>query len=341
MAKNTTEPPSIHLALSLIIQGIAAVAKTREVKVTEGSSYKFRGVEDVMNALHPIFSDKGVTLIPVEQTISFDRFEVPGKYGPKVTFSASVVAGYSLTASDGSSVPCKGAGFALDYGDKALPKAQSMALKNMLCHMFLIPTRDVADADNENFVFDAAGAASPGNQYEGKTLAELEKMRDDAIANAQVPSKELLGAISDAKHAGQEADAALGPQKTTVTKPAATKVTKPVVKATPAAQTPAPTEVKEEPAPGGDPGFDDEPEKPADKAPDIYEHVITAIKHPKYKDKKFGALSKEDLIYMRDEWAYKQRAKIDADPAKAKERDILKTILGAMKETWDHEKGGG
>jgi ERF superfamily len=331
MAKNTTtEALNIHLALALIIAEIEAVPKAREMKGGEGGpQYKFRGVEDVVNALHPIFASKGVVLVPGAQTTAFERFEVTGKYGTKTTYSASVVCKYELCAADGSSKTGEGAGFALDQGDKALPKAQSMALKNFLTTMFLIPTRDIGNAD-DHFTFDAAAAAGPGAEYEGKTQAELEALRDKLMAGGEMPPKELLGRISVMK--AEEADAAAALDKPK--KEAAPKTEKPAAKKEPAKAAPPPP--KEEPAPGAEPdefapAEDDIPMKHT-----ALDHVLS-IEHSKYKDKSLGSFDKAQLIDLRNKWANnpKYDAAIKAKPAAVKDREML---LAAIAEWEEMEK---
>lgn len=237
---------------------------------------------------------------------------------------------YNFTAADGSSVASKVVGEAFDFGDKATNKAMSAAHKYLLLQTFLIPTHDIADADQNDYSFDADAAArkQPGAEYDGKTVEQLEALRNGIMGAGDMPPKELLGKIAELK-----ADAQEKPTEPTPTKPAEKAATKaPAAKKKEAAPvTPPPAE--EEAAPGGaEDDFMAGAEAPtkADLKPSVLGHKLTSITHSKYKDKALQEFSYEDLIELRDKWAVnpKFQVKINADPAAVKDKEMLLIAIG-------------
>ena len=128
---------------------IGPVSKDQK-NVAQG--FKFRGIDQFVNALHPALVKNGVFMAP--RVVKFDQElrEVTrgsGKVG--VDKHVSITMEYDFFAEDGSKVtigpiPAEG----LDSGDKATNKALSAALKYALIQTFSIPTEDMAEADKES-----------------------------------------------------------------------------------------------------------------------------------------------------------------------------------------------
>lgn len=338
MSKNTT-PTNISIALIAIMQAVQAIPKDSK---NEAQGFRFRGIEACLNHLHPIFAQHGVVCLPMAESIQLRDF-VNAK-GNKV-FAACVTVTFMFTSADGSQLPAKTIGEAYDSGDKAVAKAFSMAFKTMLTQTFLIPTADIADADSGTFSFDAAAAImGPGAAYEGKTLTELETLRSELMTAGQMPPKELLGKIAGLRADEQDAAAELDkkPKETPKApeKPAPAKKEPAATKAPAKAATPPPA-AEEDPAPGAEPDeFADEQPAPP-KKPDIFEYVVKSIANPKYKDKKLGELSREDIEKMRDGWMKPNAEKIALDPAKSADRDALLAALKILEPQWAKQDAAG
>jgi len=112
--------------------------------------YKFRGIDDMINALYPCLVKHEVFMTP--KVVKEDREvrEVHRSNG-KVGYDKHVhlQVEYTFHAVDGSSItigPITSEG--LDSGDKATNKALSAALKYALIQTFAIPTEDMEEADN-------------------------------------------------------------------------------------------------------------------------------------------------------------------------------------------------
>lgn len=113
--------------------------------------YKFRGIDQFVNALHPALVKHGVVMVPevlerVEQIKEVTRSN--GNSG--VDKHVSLKVKYTFWAEDGSNVSTVMVGEGVDSGDKATNKALSASLKYALIQTFSVPTEDMAEADLES-----------------------------------------------------------------------------------------------------------------------------------------------------------------------------------------------
>jgi hypothetical protein len=131
----------IYKNIIAIMADIEAIAKNKK---NQQQGYSFRGIDDMYNALHPLFSKHGVFIS--SEIVSSSREERQTAKGGMLLFSIVNVK-FTFFAEDSSSVSSTLQGEAMDSGDKATNKAISAALKYALMQMFLIPTEDLDDAD--------------------------------------------------------------------------------------------------------------------------------------------------------------------------------------------------
>lgn len=132
---------SIHKALAEINKGIKAISKDRK---NQQQGFNFRGIDDVMNELHTLFSVNEVFILQTIQEVNVT--ERTTSRGTAMIY-VSVKVTYHFTHSDGSQADVTVYGEAMDTGDKATTKAMSIALKYALLQMFLIPTEEDKDPD--------------------------------------------------------------------------------------------------------------------------------------------------------------------------------------------------
>ena len=130
----------IYSAIASIMQNIGAIGKEQEAKKANGERlYKFRGIDAVLNALHPLFVEYKLFSIPVVKNVDIATI---GN-----TKRAVVNVDYVFTsAEDGSSITVSMTGEGMDSGDKAVNKALSAAYKYACFQLFCIPT----EGDNEH-----------------------------------------------------------------------------------------------------------------------------------------------------------------------------------------------
>lgn len=111
----------------------------------QAQGYKFRGIDDVYNALAGPMSRNGLVVLP-----RITEREVIEKLNAKGTalFYVTVKAEFDFVAAeDGSFHTVATYGEAMDSGDKATNKAMSAAFKYACMQAFCIPTEGDNDAD--------------------------------------------------------------------------------------------------------------------------------------------------------------------------------------------------
>ena len=137
----------IYKKMSDVMKSIGAIGKTQ---TNSSQGYKFRGIDNMINALYPALCKHDVVMIPECAGENHDTKDVTrgnGKQG--VDKTVHLFMKYHFVAEDGSRVtvgpiPSEG----LDSGDKATNKALSAALKYALIQTFCIPTEDMEDGDS-------------------------------------------------------------------------------------------------------------------------------------------------------------------------------------------------
>ncbi|OPH36262.1 MULTISPECIES: ERF family protein [Moraxella] len=126
----------------------AELAKTGIAKDKQAGSgnygYKFRGIDDVYNALSPLLAKHHLIVMPryAERVVT----EKQGKNG--ILFYVSIRGEFDfISAVDGSKYTATTFGEAMDSGDKATNKAMSIAYKYACFQVFAIPTEGDNDPD--------------------------------------------------------------------------------------------------------------------------------------------------------------------------------------------------
>lgn len=139
----------IFKKMSDVMKQVKAVGKDQKNTV---QNFKFRGIDQFINALYPALTANGVFMTPRVVSATNETREVERSNGKKgVDRTVNLLVEYDFYAEDGSKVtvgPIAAEG--LDSGDKATNKAMSGALKYALIQTFSIPTEDLADQDQES-----------------------------------------------------------------------------------------------------------------------------------------------------------------------------------------------
>jgi len=118
------------------------ISKARK---NDQQGYKFRGIDDVYNALSPIMSKHGLVILP--RILNRQITERQSAKGTAI-FYVTVEAEFDFVSShDGSKHTVKTFGEAMDTADKATNKAMSAAYKYAAFQTFCIPTEGDNDAD--------------------------------------------------------------------------------------------------------------------------------------------------------------------------------------------------
>lgn len=145
-------PPSIVTLLSRASADVGAVRKDRTAPGNIGG-FQFRGVDAVVNAVHPVLARLGVVLLP--EVLEVTRESVPTRAG-NTMMNVTVRTRFTFYGPRGDSLSVTTMGEAADAGDKATTKAQSVALRVALLQALLLPT-DEPDPDEQGY--ERAGRA--------------------------------------------------------------------------------------------------------------------------------------------------------------------------------------
>ncbi|WP_277640040.1 ERF family protein [Bacteroides graminisolvens] len=135
--------PMIYTKIANILKETKAISKTEK---NQQQGFKFRGIDNVMNELHEMFSKNEVFILQEVQAFTTENRIT--KNGGTNTFTRATIK-FKYTTTDGSFVETTNVGEAMDSGDKGMNKAMSIALKYSLLQMFLIPTEEQKDPDAE------------------------------------------------------------------------------------------------------------------------------------------------------------------------------------------------
>lgn len=140
-AQTKIEAPANVYAKIAAITGI--LAQTGIAKNRTANFGKFRGIDDVYNALAPLLAEYRLTVMP--RMIARDSVERTSKSGSAL-FYVTVEAEFDfVSADDGSLHTVRTFGEAMDSSDKATNKAMSAAYKYAAFMTFCIPTEGEAD----------------------------------------------------------------------------------------------------------------------------------------------------------------------------------------------------
>lgn len=134
----------IYQQIPKVMADIEAIAKSRP---GPQGQYKFRGIDDVYNEVHSIFSKHKIFTTP--EVLDIQRSEKPTKSGGLSMYSVMRVK-FKFYAEDGSFVEVITAGEGMDSGDKASNKAMAVAHKYAIMQTFVIPTIDDKDPENDD-----------------------------------------------------------------------------------------------------------------------------------------------------------------------------------------------
>lgn len=139
------ENGQIYAAISAAMADISAIAKD---KYNQQQGFKFRGIDDVMNALKPILTKNKIFTVP--QVLEQTRESKVTTKGGELRYSLLKIAVRFYTT-DGSFVEAVTLGEGMDSGDKASNKAMAIAYKYALFQVFCIPTEETTDPDSESY----------------------------------------------------------------------------------------------------------------------------------------------------------------------------------------------
>lgn len=160
----------IYKAISAVMEDVGAVGKNN---TNQMQKYKFRGIDDVMNALHPAMVKNHVFVTP--EVLEEKREERQTGKGGLLIYSVVKVK-YHFYTDDGSGVDAVVIGEAMDSGDKSMNKAMSAAFKYACFQTFCIPTEEMKDSEVDS------------SESIAKSEEQLNKEMVESVDQTQVPN---------------------------------------------------------------------------------------------------------------------------------------------------------
>ena len=136
---------NVYQCINRVQTALNKTGISKDRTAQQGASFKFRGIDDVYNAISPLLAESGLCILP--RMISRHCDERQSTAG-KALFYVTVEAEFDLvSAEDGTRHTIRTFGEAMDSGDKATNKAMSAAYKYACFQAFAIPTEGDNDPD--------------------------------------------------------------------------------------------------------------------------------------------------------------------------------------------------
>ena len=157
----------------------------KDKQVQSGGTYKYRGVDQVLNTLHPLFARHKVFAVPEVLELLFREHRTTQK-GGEVVYQALKVK-YTFYAEDGTNVSAVVVGEAMDSGDKASNKCMSIAYKYACFQILSIPTEETtADPDDDNQALASQNEQHGNKSAQTKWAQVNDLIKDTSIEMSQV-----------------------------------------------------------------------------------------------------------------------------------------------------------
>lgn len=170
----------------------AALSKTGIAKDKQAQGYKFRGIDDVYNAISPLLAEHGLCILPriTSRTVT----ERTNKNGTALFYVVVEAEFDFVCAEDGSKHTVKTYGEAMDVSDKATNKAMSAAYKYAAFQAFAIPTEGDNDADATTH--EVAAYERVTDQQAADLMALAEEVKADGSAFLKFLAKQAQVSVA-------------------------------------------------------------------------------------------------------------------------------------------------
>lgn len=190
--------------MALVMRDVEHVGKTGD---NREQHYKFRPVDEFMNALHmPLVRHEVVVTPKVLTRDSFERDRRRQGEIIGVTRVVELLVEYTFHSPDGTTLTTVTAGEGADVADKATNKAMAGALKYAIMQTFMVPTREIVDGDADTPEIPS------GSRQQHAQNAAADAADDVLVQQAQELGREAI------MHKLDEACEALGQTRAVVTK---------------------------------------------------------------------------------------------------------------------------
>lgn len=182
----------------LIVQAMNLLGPIAKSQRNAAQGFSFRGIDVVMNAIHPIFAKVGLFVTP--DVISHECKEIVTPKGAKM-FHHTMNVGFKFRgAGCKDAIYCSTMGEASDSGDKGAAKCMSIALKYALFQTLMIPLEAESDPDGHSPHLEEPEVspkakveyveANPAARFKVKNGDELSRIKEQAKGTGWVLREE-------------------------------------------------------------------------------------------------------------------------------------------------------
>lgn len=185
--------PNIYQAVNAIMQEIEAIGKNKK---NAQQGYSFRGIDDMYNALQPLFKKHAVFI--TSNVLESKREERLTKSGGALIYTIAKCQ-FKFFTTDGTFIESVLEGEAMDSGDKSTNKAMSTALKYALMQMFLIPTEEKLDTEYDTHEVVSKTIKKPAPAPKPEPVNEIDVLVKKAYSTAE----DLLMVLDSCETVGQ------------------------------------------------------------------------------------------------------------------------------------------
>ena len=151
--------PMIYGSMATILSKVGAIGKDQK---NAAQNFKYRGIDDVYNAINPILAANQVFM--TSEILEKTRQERTNKNGTVLAFTCLRMR-YTFWAPDGSHVSTEVEGEGMDSGDKSSNKAMAVAHKYALLQAFCVPTQ-MDDPDAESHEVEPVQPSQPKQEQD-------------------------------------------------------------------------------------------------------------------------------------------------------------------------------
>jgi hypothetical protein len=173
----------------LIADAMIAVDAVGKNGYNKHGNYAFRGIDDVINAVGPIFRQLRIVPVPKLQTVTYRDVQTSSGKPSKET-TLQVLYRFRGPAGDYEDVIVPGE--SMDSADKGTAQAMSVAYRIALLQLLCIPTNE---PDPDSFQPER-GAPARGDRDAKPAATKAREFRPGAVA------QELMAAVNAAAHHG-------------------------------------------------------------------------------------------------------------------------------------------
>jgi hypothetical protein len=188
---------------SLSVMGELAKSGIQKNNKNTQQGYKFRGIDDVYNALAPLLA-RVQAADPAACSQSHSNSERETKSGGVLFYVVLDVEFDLVSGTDGSKHTIRVVGEAMDSGDKATNKAMSAAYKYACMEAFCIPTEGDNDADATTHEVTGRGVTVVDPRGENRP-AKNQPLVDKWVKQVA----DLLANTDESRHRGHDLHRAL------------------------------------------------------------------------------------------------------------------------------------